>query len=199
MRIADLLVQAEQRLQQGQLIEPEQDSATHFFQQVLQLESDNAQALIGLQRVLDLRIEDFLKRAEAGVADNRLLLPEHDSAVFYYRQALLLAPENAQASAGLLHVAEIYRDKAKDSYRKRQFPAALEMIEQGLQVQPENPELLAMQADHQKMLASARAAAAERSARQKAQSQKGDGATERSAPAGQKNWLERWIDTAVGD
>ena len=136
-----------------------------------------------------------MKSAAASIADKRWLLPEDDSAVFYYRQVLLIAPDNAQAANGLLQVAELYRDMAKESYRKRQFPAALEMIERGLQAQPDNPELLAMQADHQKMLASARAAEAERSARKKKQA----GATQRSAPSGEKNWLERWIDTAVGD
>lgn len=195
VRIADLLAQAEQRLGQGQLIEPQQDSAEHYFQQVLQLDTDNPAALAGLQRVLDLRIEGLLKSAAASIADKRWLLPEDDSAVFYYRQVLLIAPDNAQAANGLLQVAELYRDMAKESYRKRQFPAALEMIERGLQAQPDNPELLAMQADHQKMLASARAAEAERSARKKKQA----GATQRSAPSGEKNWLERWIDTAVGD
>ena len=194
MQIRELLLQAEQRLQQGQLIEPAQDSAEHYFQQVLQRDTDNAHALAGLQRVLELRIEDFLKRAEVSLADNRLLLPEDDSAVFFYRQALLLAPDNPQALAGLQHVAAIYRDKANERYRLRQMAAALEMIERGLQAQPDDPQLLALQAEHP-----ARVAAAERSARQKAQVQRREGATPRSAPAGEKNWLERWIDTAVGD
>jgi tetratricopeptide (TPR) repeat protein len=190
VQIGDLLVQAEQRLQQGQLIEPQQDSAEHYFQQVLQLDSDNAEALTGLQRVLDLRIEGFLKSAAASLADKRLLLPEGNNAVFYYRQVLQLAPENVQANAGMLQVAEMYRDMAKESYRTGQFKAALDMIDRGLQVQPDNQELLAMRAEHEAMLASARAAQAERKKRQ--------AAPPKSSAEEEKSWAGRWIDTMLG-
>lgn len=193
-QIRDWLLQAEQRLQQGQLIEPAEDSAEYYFQQVLQRDTDNADAMAGLQRVLDLRTAGLLQRAQASLADNRLLLPEDDSAVFYYRQVLLLAPGNTQALQGLQQVAGIYLEKANERYRQRQLPAALEMIERGLQVQPDNPTLLALQAEHP-----AKVAAAERSARQKAQPTRQDEAVPRHAPAGQKSWLERWIDTAVGN
>lgn len=206
-----LLVQAEQRFASGQLVEPEQDSATHYFQQMLLLDADNEQALAGLQliketrinaflalgeqrlrdsllmepaqdsadfyfrqalaldeqhvatlqalqRLLDARVAGFLERAEQSITDKRLLLPEEDSAVYYYQQILGWVPGNEQALAGLHRVAMLYRDLANAAYRRSDFPAALAMIERGLQVEPENAELLKMRDEHQQLLSSARAA-----------------------------------------
>lgn len=158
MQIRQLLGEGEQRLQAGQLIEPQQDSADYYFQQVLQLDEGNTQALTGLQRVQAQRIDSFIASAEVAIQDQRLLLPEDESAVFYYRQALLLQPENAQALAGLQQVAELYRGKAIQAYQRTDFPAALEMIKSGLQAQPDNPELLKLLKEHQQLLSSTKAA-----------------------------------------
>ncbi len=222
-QIEALLVQAEQRFAAGQLIEPEQDSAEHYFNQILAIDDDSSEALAGLQRirearikvftdlaeqrladglltepsednadfyyrqalaidpqhagaldglsrVLQARIARYLALAEQSIADKRLLLPEEDSAVYYYRQILGWSPDNAEALAGLNRVALLYRDLANAAYRRSDFPAALAMIERGLQAEPQNPELLQMQGEHQQLLADARAAnaraAADRAARE---------------------------------
>ena len=222
-QIEALLVQAEQRFAAGQLIEPEQDSAEHYFNQILAIDDDSSEALAGLQRirearikvftdlaeqrladglltepsednadfyyrqalaidpqhagaldglsrVLQARIARYLALAEQSIADKRLLLPEEDSAVYYYRQILGWSPDNAEALAGLNRVALLYRDLANAAYRRSDFPAALAMIERGLQAEPQNPELLQMQGEHQQLLAAARAAnaraAADRAARE---------------------------------
>ena len=222
-QIEALLVQAEQRFAAGQLIEPEQDSAEHYFNQILAIDDDSSEALAGLQRirearikvftdlaeqrladglltepsednadfyyrqalaidpqhagaldglsrVLQARIARYLALAEQSIADKRLLLPEEDSTVYYYRQILGWSPDNADALAGLNRVALLYRDLANAAYRRSDFPAALAMIERGLQAEPQNPELLQMQGEHQQLLADARAAnaraAADRAARE---------------------------------
>lgn len=222
-QIEALLVQAEQRFAAGQLIEPEQDSAEHYFNQILAIDDDSSEALAGLQRirearikvftdlaeqrladglltepsednadfyyrqalaidpqhagaldglsrVLQARIARYLALAEQSIADKRLLTPEDDSAVFYYRQILALQADNAAALAGLLRVAELYRDLAKDAYARFNFPLALSMIERGLEVQPEHAELLQMQREHQRLQASARAARTQRQQEQAQQS-----------------------------
>ncbi len=134
------------------------------------LDAKAAGALSGLQRLLEARIAGYLTRAEQSIADKRLLTPEDDSAVFYYRQILALQADNAAASAGLLRVAELYRDLAKDAYARFNFPLALSMIERGLEVQPEHAELLQMQREHQRLQASARAARTQRQQEQAQQS-----------------------------
>jgi len=157
-RIAGFLDLAEQRLAAGQLVEPAEDSAEHYFHQALGLDSGHAGALDGLRRVLAARIAEQLARAEQSIAEQRLLLPENDSAVYYYRQVLDWAPDNEQALAGLQRVAGLYREMASAAYRRGDFPAALAMIERGLQVRPDDAQLLAMHEEHQALVSSARAA-----------------------------------------
>lgn len=159
-RIAALLEQGEQRLREGLLTAPADDSADFYFRQALALDEQHAATLQALQRLLEARIAGYLERAEQSIADKRLLLPEDDSAVYYYQQILGWAPGHEQALAGLNRVAMLYRDLANASYRRSDFPAALAMIERGLQVEPENPELLKMRNEHQQLLSSARAAQA---------------------------------------
>jgi len=169
LQVRQLLGEAEQRLQAGQLVEPQQDSADYYFQQVLQLDAGNARALEGLQRVQNQRIANFIGSAESAIQEQRLLLPEDDSAVFYFRQVLLLEPDNARAQTGLQQIAELYRDKAKQAYQRLAFPVALEMIDAGLHVQPDNPELLQMRREHLQLKASTKAAVTDSRKRQAAQ------------------------------
>ncbi|MNZ59743.1 Tetratricopeptide repeat protein [compost metagenome] len=157
-RIAALLALAEQRLAEGRLLEPEQDSADHYFRAALTLDGGHPAALDGLRRLLEARIAAQLARAEQSIAEQRLLLPEEDSAVHYYRQILDWAPGNEAALAGLLRVAQLYRDMANGAYRRGDFPGALAMIERGLQAQPDNAQLLAMRNEHRQLVSSARAA-----------------------------------------
>ncbi len=157
-RIGASLLLAEQRLAAGQLIEPPGDSAEHHFRQALLLDAAQAQALDGLQRVLEVRIQGHLQQAEQAIADKRLLLPEEGSAVFHYRQILALQADEPRALAGLRQTAGLYREMAEAAYRNGNFPAALAMIERGLQVQADDAELLAMHAEHRALVDSARAA-----------------------------------------
>ncbi|MEK1904675.1 MAG: protein kinase [Pseudomonas sp.] len=165
-RIAGFLALGEQRLAVGQLLQPEQDSADYYYRQALALDASHAGALEGLQRVLDARVAQALERAEQSIADKRLLLPEEDSAVYYYRQVLGWVPGQEQALEGLQRVAMLYRDLANAAYRRTDFPSALAMIERGLEVQPDNAELLKMRGEHQQLLSSARATRAHSEAAQ---------------------------------
>ncbi|MEO4047444.1 protein kinase [Pseudomonas sp. CAU 1711] len=168
-RIAAFLEQAERRLADGLLTAPAEDNADYYFRQALLVDPQHAAALDGLQRVLAARVARNLQLAEQSIADKRLLLPEEDSAVYYYRQILGWAPDHADALAGLKRVALLYRDLANAAYRRSDFPAALAMIERGLQAEEQNPELLAMRDEHQRLLdeaRSARARAATREARE---------------------------------
>lgn len=164
-RIGALLAQADQRLAEGLLTEPAEDNADFYYRQALAIDPQQAQALDGLQRLLEARIVRSLALAEQSIADKRLLLPEGDSAVHYFRQVLGWSPNNAEALAGLNRVVLRYRELAGSAYRRGDFPGALAMIERGLEVEPQNGELLRMRGEHQRLLdearvASARAAAA---------------------------------------
>ena len=157
-RIGALLVQADQRLAEGLLTEPAEDNADFYYRQVLAIDPQHAGALEGLQRLLAARIARSLALAEQSIADKRLLLPEGDSAVHYFRQVLGWSPDNAEALAGLNRVALRYRELAGSAYRRSDFPGALAMIERGLEAEPQNTELLRMRGEHQRLLDEARVA-----------------------------------------
>ncbi|BAN47491.1 serine/threonine-protein kinase [Metapseudomonas resinovorans] len=158
MKIADLLELGEQRLAEGKLMEPVGDNADFYFHEVLRLDDDNAQAGDGLQRLLAARIANALVLAGQRLAEDHLVQPEQDSAVFYYQQVLGWAPDNAQALAGLEQVAQRFIALSDEAYRRREFALALEYIEAGLQVAPQNPTLLELQATHEQRVRKANAA-----------------------------------------
>lgn len=188
-RVGALLALGEQRLQGGQLVAPAEDSAEHYFGQALALDDGNAAARDGLRRVLDARIAASLARAEQRLAEGRLLQPENDGAVYHYRQVLDWAPGQEQAQAGLRRVAQQYREQANAAYRRGNFPAALALIDNGLQVEPENPELLRMRSEHQALLSSARAARA--SARASRPAAVREAAPQEAPPRTEDNPLKR--------
>lgn len=148
IQVADLLAQAEQRLLEDKLQEPLADNAEYFFQQVLLLDAANAEAQQGLQRVLAARIARFNALAEQRFASAQISLPAEDSALWYFRQALSLAPEEPTALAGIARVADWHLQAVHAAYRQRQFSKALEQIELGLQAAPEHAELLKLRAAH---------------------------------------------------
>ncbi|MGE8496439.1 MAG: serine/threonine-protein kinase [Pseudomonas sp.] len=157
VRISDYLALGEQRLGEGQLLEPPQDNADYYFRQVLSLDADNAQAVDGLNRILQARIVDYLALAEQRIAEERLLLPEDDSATFYFRQVLAWEPDNLLALAGLDRVAQRFVELSEQAYARREHALALEYIKQGLEVAPANENLLARLDDHERRVRLAQA------------------------------------------
>lgn len=196
-RIDDWLALGEQRLAEGRLLTPADDNADFYFRQALALEDGNARALDGLQRVLEARIAGNLARAEQRIAERRLLQPEEDSAVYYYRAILGWVPDQPQALAGLQRIAALFRDQANGAYRRGNFPEALAMIERGLQVQPDDPELLAMQREHRQLLASARAEKSARARRAAATPAKATEPEPEEAP--QENPIKRVWNNLFGN
>ncbi len=156
-RINDYLTRAETRLGEGQLTAPAFDNADYYYRQALRLDSDNAQALDGIRRVLDARIAQALELAAQRLADDQLLQPAEDSAVHYYQQVLGWLPENEVARNGLAQVSERYVELAEAAYGRREFALALEYIQQGLEATPEYAPLLALHDAHAQQVAKAQA------------------------------------------
>jgi len=156
-RINDYLTRAEARLDEGQLTAPAFDNADYYYRQALRLDSDNAEALDGIRRVLDARIAQALELAAQRLANDQLLQPAEDSAVHYYQQVLGWLPENEVARNGLVQVSERYVELAEAAYGRREFALALEYIQQGLEATPDYAPLLALHDAHAQRVAKARA------------------------------------------
>ncbi|OHC26331.1 MAG: protein kinase [Pseudomonadales bacterium RIFCSPLOWO2_12_59_9] len=148
MQVADYLAKAEVRLSEDKLLMPPEDNADYFFGQVLLLEPENLAAQAGLQRVIAARAAASIKLAQLRIASLQLTSPAEDNALFYFQQALALTPDNQQALNGFQQIAELYIEQANAAYASREFAKALENIQLGLQVQPENPQLLKMASGH---------------------------------------------------
>jgi hypothetical protein len=148
-QISQYLARAELRLQSGSLLEPPQDNADYLFRQVLTLDAENPQALDGLARVLQARLNQYLQLAEQRLADQQLLLPEDDSATHYFRQVLAWEPDNLLALAGINRVAQRFIAQSEAAYKRREFALALAMVQQGLEVEPANEQLLQLLEGHE--------------------------------------------------
>ena len=149
-RILTYLAKGEQRLEEGQLLEPPFDNADYYFRQALALDAEHAAALDGLQRVLQARINGYLLLAEQRLGEGQLLLPEDDSATYYFRQVLAWEPDNLLALAGIERVAQRFIEHSEEAYGRREFTLALAYIEQGLEVAPSNEKLQRLHADHER-------------------------------------------------
>jgi hypothetical protein len=157
MQIADFIAQAEQRLSEGKLLEPPQNNADYYFRQALLLDQGNARAQEGLHRVLLARIDGYLQRAEQRLVEDRLLLPEDDSAAFYFRQVLAWQPDNLLALAGINRIAQRFIEQSQQAYGRREYRMALEYIKQGLEVEPANETLLDLYDAHERRVQLAQA------------------------------------------
>lgn len=97
-------------------------------------------------RMADPRVSQNLGLAKAAFDDDRLLIPESDSAFTYYGRVLEIDAGNAEALAGMQKIAQRYNALAWGAYRSGSFDRADLFVNRGLRVDPKNRDLLAMQA-----------------------------------------------------
>ena len=87
-------------------------------------------------------VQDYLKQAEVAVDEGRLSFPKADNAFFYYREVLVLDPNNEEALEGLHEIAEIYADRTEANLRSFEYSSAKSNLRHGLKVEPRNERLL---------------------------------------------------------
>ncbi|HDN26764.1 MAG TPA: serine/threonine protein kinase [Thioploca sp.] len=78
----------------------------------------------------------LFEQAQAQWASDKLMKPAGDNAYETYHEILEMAPNNAQAKAGLLKMAEHYQHLARVAQKKGNLEESFHMIQQGLQVMP---------------------------------------------------------------
>lgn len=154
-QVRQYLQQAEQRLQQQKWLSPSNDSAQFFYQQALNLDANNRQAIEGLTHAKNQQIAYWLTQAEAKFALGDLSSPKDDNAVFYFQQILGLEVQHKAALTGLERIAQVYVGLAKEDYQQKDFEQALNHIKLGLSAQATNAELLKLAAEHEQRVATA--------------------------------------------
>ena len=109
-RIQSYLQLAEERLAEGLLILPEDDSAVHYFRQVLGWEPDNLLALAGINRVA----QRFIDQTEAAYARR-----EYNLALEQIKQGLEAEPDNER----LLALYDGHQERVRQATKPAARPA----------------------------------------------------------------------------
>ena len=73
---------------------------------------------------LQLQLDQALTEAEQALEQGNLILPTQNNALYYFRQALELAPENSEALAGINRITDEYVALANKSALAGEFEAA---------------------------------------------------------------------------
>ena len=91
------------------------------------------------------KIGKLLAQARQALDDYRLVTPEGDNAHEYLRAVLQLEPGNEMARAGIQEIVDIYITLAAKAVDSNDIARAERYLDRGLDIQSDNPELLALQ------------------------------------------------------
>ena len=70
--------------------------------------------------------------------------PKGNNAIYYYRQALTIEPDNEAALTGLQRVVTEYIALANKSFNRKDYGTGLRHVRIGLELAPTNQELLGL-------------------------------------------------------
>lgn len=90
-------------------------------------------------------IKQLMLKAEISTSSYKLTYPEEDCAFFYYSEVLKLDSGNHEAKQGIEEIPTRVASLAKRRMKKLRYINAKNLIEQGLAIDPNHPELLSIQ------------------------------------------------------
>jgi len=90
------------------------------------------------------RVEKLLAQGQQALDDYRLVTPEGDNAYEYLHAVLQLDPANVKARAGIQEIVDIYITLAAKAVDSNEIARAGRYLDRGLDIQSDNPELLAL-------------------------------------------------------
>jgi MSHA biogenesis protein MshN len=104
------------------------------------------------------RVEDLFQQAERALSMDRLTAPVEDNAYSYYQKILQLSPDNAEAEAGLVAIAERYLVKAHEQFQAGNRAQAEALVNRArfvapdyVNAQPDSRLEVATSSDHQEI------------------------------------------------
>ena len=109
--------------------------------ELLDLKTDIEQALAKQKQIINL-----FARAERQMNNRQLTTPKGNNAYETLQEVLALEPQNEQAQDSLDKLATAYVALAQREFDSGQLPQSLEFIERGLLIEPEQKDLLILQA-----------------------------------------------------
>jgi tetratricopeptide (TPR) repeat protein len=94
----------------------------------------------------EARVESLLAKGQQAMNDYRLVTPEEDNARAYFEAVLDIDPVNARAQAGLDRIVAIYVTLAGREVSNGELDRAQRYLDRAFGIQPDNANLLALQA-----------------------------------------------------
>lgn len=92
--------------------------------------------------VNELKIRNLLEQADDGLDEDRIILPNRNSAYFYYKEVLKIDPENRAAEKGLDKILDKCIQAAEQEIEKSNLSLARKYVFTGLKIDPQNERLL---------------------------------------------------------
>lgn len=92
-------------------------------------------------------IDELMVKAERALWEDRLTVPQGNSAYHYYRQVLKIAPQHGGARSGMQRIAARYTSLIERALANDEIDKARRYVARGLMVSSANRELLALQQD----------------------------------------------------
>jgi type II secretory pathway predicted ATPase ExeA len=92
-------------------------------------------------------IDTLMVKAERALWEDRLTVPQGNSAYHYYRQVLKIAPQHGGARSGMQRIAARYTGLIERALANDEIDKARRYVARGLMVNPGNRELLALRQD----------------------------------------------------
>ena len=139
-RQEQLLLQARQSATAGNL-----QQAQELLQQAQQVETRSSE-VTSAQQIIDSharerQVVDWLNLARSRVAQNRLVLPDNDSAKYYLRSAQRLEPGNVAVQQGLRDLGDRVVSSADAAIEAQRFDVAREWVLQAQDLGVEKAEI----------------------------------------------------------
>jgi len=90
------------------------------------------------------RIDALIDQARQAMLDRHYIDPTEGSALSLYRSALLLDPNNGEASQGLQRLSEVLMARVQSALDERKFDVALQALETARSIDPKDRRLAAL-------------------------------------------------------
>jgi TonB family protein len=92
----------------------------------------------------DEKVDLLIEKAQRAMLDRHFIDPADSSALAFYRNALLLDPNNGEAHQGLQRLAEILFSRVQSALDDRKFDVALQSLETARSINPGDSRLSAL-------------------------------------------------------
>jgi len=132
--------QANQQIDREKLIRPKGDNAQETYQAMLAIAPHHTKT----QEISDTILAPLFEKAEQQIQKRQLTTPKNDSAANTYQEILDMFPDNERAKVGLKEIADEYYALAVGKQQQGEYSDSLLMIERGLEIMPENSDLLTL-------------------------------------------------------